>query len=320
VVLAVVTAALAVGLSLAGCGAANEPTRVVRMGFLRGDLHQLAYYVAVQKGFFADEGLDVKEAGAFSAGPEEMSAFSAGDLDMGYVGTAPVMTFVAQDMATVKIVAQANQEGSAIVARNGLEADDVVALKGRAVAIPGYSTVQDLILRLALKGAGLAPGDVNIIVLKPPQMISALAAAQIDAFVAWEPYPAQALAQKAGRVLSYSKEIWPGHPCCMLVVDQRFLDAEPETVKKVVAAHARATRYIRDNPAEAADMAYLFTGQDRDVVAAAMKDIKFFYTPDPKGLQKYAEFLKQAGIIKSGSPAAFARKLLDTEFLPKEAR
>lgn len=307
--------ALMMAVPLGGCGGRKE-TRVVRMGYLRNDLHQLAYYVAREKGFFAEEGLDVREGGAFNAGPEEMSAFSAGELDMGYVGTAPAVTFSGRDMARVKVVAQANQEGSAVVVRNGLEAEDVSALKGRTVAVPGYSTVQDFLLRMALDEKKLAPGDVNTITLKPPEMISALANSQVDAFVAWEPYPSQAVQQKAGRVLLYSGRIWPRHPCCVLVVDEAFLGRAPDTVRRLVAAHVKATRYINDNPAEALDMAHLFTGQGIDVVGSAMKHIEFAYEPDVEAIERYAEFLNASGVIKVESPRTFTRELVDKEFLP----
>jgi sulfonate transport system substrate-binding protein len=286
------------------------------MGILRTDLHQVAYYIAKEKGFFEDEGLDVREGGAFSAGPEEMSAFSAGDLDMGYAGTAPIVTFAGQDMADIRIVAQANMEGSAIVVRNGLEAPDVESLKGRTIAVPGYSTVQDFLLRTALEKAGVSQKDVNIIVVKPPEMIPALSAGQVDAAVVWEPYPSMAVSQDAGRVLVTSAKIWPNHPCCMLVADAEFLRENPDTVRRVVAAHVRATEYINDNELEAADMAHLFTGQPNDVARAAMKNIEFSYKPETKGIERYVEFLKANGVIKVGSAGAFTRALVDTAFLP----
>ena len=59
---------------LTGCGSQGSAATVVRVGFLRNDMHQLAYYVAREKGFFSEQGLDVREGGTFNAGPEEMSA------------------------------------------------------------------------------------------------------------------------------------------------------------------------------------------------------------------------------------------------------
>ena len=64
----------------------------IRFGYLQSDLHQLPCWVAIEKGFYKNQGLDVEIAGIFKAGPEEMSAFSGGSLDIGYVGEAPATT------------------------------------------------------------------------------------------------------------------------------------------------------------------------------------------------------------------------------------
>ncbi len=311
-------AILMLALMFTGCGEKESATNVVKVGYLRNDLHQLSYYVASQKGFFTDEGLDVKEVGVFNAGPEEMSAFSAGELDIGYVGTAPAVTFAAQDMVDILIVAQVNAVGSSIVMRSGLEAGDVSALKGRTVAVPGHSTVQDFLFRLALSEAVLGENEVNIITLKPPEMIGALAGGQIDAFVAWEPYPQMAVARNVGWVLENSSEIWPHHPCCVLVVDRGFAERNPDTVRRFVAAHVKATEYINDNSLEAADMGHLFTGQDSEAVEAAMKNIEFVYELNVKGLERYVEFLMEIGVVKVESAKSFCDTLIDQQFLPRE--
>jgi NitT/TauT family transport system substrate-binding protein len=310
-----ITAALLPAIMIAGCGPQKKNTSVVRMGILRNDLHHLAYYVAREKGFFTERGIEVKEVDEFNAGPEEMSAFAAGDLDMGYVGVAPVTTFVGQGMAEVKIVAQANSEGSAIVVRNGLEAEDVAGLKGRNVAVPGYSTVQDFLLRTALKKAGVSDKEVVISAVNPSEMPEALAAATSDAVVAWEPYPSMIEVQKLGRTLLDSAKIWPHHPCCMLVANEVFIEENPDTVRKIVAAHLAATKYIQDNPLEAADMAHLFTGQTREVTRLAMRNVEFSYKLDVKGITRYVEFLKSNGVIDVGDPADFAESLADPGFI-----
>jgi len=300
-----------------GCGGGGEKkARVVRVGYLRNDLHQLAYYVAREKGYFTEQGLDVREEGAFNAGPEEMSAFSAGVLDMGYVGTAPCLTFAGQDMVDVKIVAQANMVGSSILIRPGLDATDVTALKGHTIAVPGVSTVQDFLAHMALANAGVDPSEVKITVGKPPEMLPSLAGAQVDAAVVWEPYPSMAVAQGSGRILIKSQKIWPHHPCCMVIADAQFIEKNPDTVRRFVAAHAKATEYIRKNPLEAADMAHLFTGQPTEVARAAMKNIEFACRPDVNKIKQYAEFMKQAGVIKDKNPGSFSRGLVDDSFIP----
>ena len=90
-------------------GAEKNP---IRIAYLQNDIHQLACWVALEKGFYAQEGLEVRVAGIFKAGPELMSGFAAGALDMGYVGVAPVTTAVANKSARVVVLAQVNSEGS----------------------------------------------------------------------------------------------------------------------------------------------------------------------------------------------------------------
>ncbi len=314
--LAVVVFLLVACALVAGCGSgAPAKAKVVRIGYLRNDMHQLAYFVASENGYFKDEGLDVREAGAFNAGPEEMSAFSAGQLDIGYVGAAPALTFTGQDMAEVTAVAGVNRVGSAIVLRNGLEGEDVAALKGRNVAVPGYSTMQDFLLRIALGKARISDKDLTIMTLKPPEMSQALQSAQIDAFIAWEPYPTMAVAAKAGRVLEESSKIWPHHPCCLMVADSTFLKNNRETVQKIVRAHEKATKFIKENPLESADMAARFTGQDPAVAKAAMANVEYDTSLDAKSIERYASFLKEMGVIKVTSPASFAAGFVDGSLL-----
>ena len=88
----------------------------VRIGYLRADLHQLALFVALDQGYFEEVGLTV-ELFVFSAGPEEMDAFGAGDIDMGYLGIAPATTKRLNLDIPIVILAGANNEGSAIVVR-----------------------------------------------------------------------------------------------------------------------------------------------------------------------------------------------------------
>lgn len=88
----------------------------VRIGYLRADLHQLALFVALDQGYFEEFGLTV-DLFVFSAGPEEMDAFGAEDIDMGYLGIAPATTKRLNLAIPIVILAGANNEGSAIVVR-----------------------------------------------------------------------------------------------------------------------------------------------------------------------------------------------------------
>ena len=39
----------------------------------------------------------------------------------------------------------------------------------------------------------------------------------------------------------------PGHPCCVVVASQDFLDNHADTAKEIIAIHEEATQFINDN-------------------------------------------------------------------------
>ncbi len=286
---------------------------VVRLGYLQSDLHQLACFVALEKGYYAREGVEVEIGGIFRAGPEEMSAFGAGGLDAGYVGAAPATVAVANKVVNVKIVAQVNLEGSAIVVRKDSGIKSLNDLRGKTVSVPGYCNVQDALLRMALKNANIPMKAVKIIALKPPEMISSLETKQIDAFVAWEPYIAKAINMGVGEVLLYSGKIWPRHPCCVLVVDERFLTRHQQTVLGLLRAHVKATRFIREHPEEAAQIGTKYTGMDLETVRLGMQDIVYEYVPNVDGELQYIKFLKDVCVLKIEDPDQFVKQIIDAE-------
>lgn len=178
---------------------------MIRLAYLKSDLHHLPAFVALEKGLYREEGLTVETAGIFKAGPELMSGFSAGSLDAGYVGLAPALVAAANGTARIGLIAQVNKNGSALVVAKDSPVNKTADLIGLAVAIPGHATIQDFLLRKLFSDAGIEDNRTTVITIKPPEMISVLKGRQIAAFMAWEPYPSLAVAQEAGRLLSYSE-------------------------------------------------------------------------------------------------------------------
>jgi len=298
----------------------SPATAQIRMGYLQSDLHQLAAFVCLEKGFYKSEGVDVTVAGVFKAGPEEMSAFAGRNLDFGYVGEAPAVVAVANKVADVKIIAQANLEGSAVVVRKDSGLKNLKDLVGKTVAVPGYATVQDFLFRRALSKGDIELNSVNTIIIKPPEMVPALSAKQIDAFVAWEPYPAKGVTAGIGEALVHSSDLWPRHPCCVVVVDNQFMDKNPELVKRILRAHVKATRFILDKPDEAVQVGVKFTGMDAETVKLAMKNIKYEYDPDVQGVLEYVTFLSERGHLKINNPGQFVKSIIEKKFLEEVIR
>ena len=283
--------------SVAACAKKDES--ILRLGYLQSDLHHLPAFVAIEKGYFAEQGLNVQVAGIFKAGPEAMSAFGAGELDFGYVGQAPATAALLNGVADIQFIAQVNQEGSAIVGRKDAGIDSLSKLNGKTVAIPGHATMQDFLLRRALKNSGMNFSDIRIIVLKPPEMLQALEQKNIDAFIAWQPYPAQALKSDAAQVVLDSAAIWKDHPCCALIARRTFCEQQPQIIQKIQAAHAKACAFIIDHHDEAVAIGMKYTSMERAVVEQAMLHIHYTSLLDKTKAREFVEFLKELHYIKA---------------------
>ena len=146
-------------------------------------------------------------------------------------------------------------------------------------------------------------------------MIGALKTGQIDAFIAWEPYPAKAQTMGVGQVLLASGEIWKDHPCCVLVANNSFLSEHPEQVKGMVKAHVEATNFIHDFPEEAVKIGVKYTGMDEKTVRLAMDNVKYTYVLSIEGEKEYVDFLSRLKYIKVPDVNAFTDKFIHQEIL-----
>jgi NitT/TauT family transport system substrate-binding protein len=285
---------------------------VIRLAYLQSDLHHLPAFVALEKGIYREEGLTVQTAGIFKAGPELMSGFAAGSLDAGYVGLSPALVAAANGTARIALIAQVNQHGSALVVGKDGPVKTPSDLTGKAVAIPGHATIQDFLLRKLFSDAGIDDNRATVITIKPPEMISVLSSSQIDAFMAWEPYPSLAVIKGAGRVLSYSEDLWPEHPCCVLAVSRSFLEGHPAEVNALRRAHQRSIEYIRNNPGEAVAIGVQYTAMEPAVVALALKHIQFDQDLAVNRVLEFAVTLNTLGYTTVQEPSSFLQSLLVT--------
>ena len=312
---------------LAGCvGQEEDETTTtpivekVRLAYLRGDLHHLAFFVALDKGWYEEAGLDV-ETPEFENGMQEMLGFGAGAVDIGYLGIAPSLVQFLNAQIDITVVAGVNQEGSAIIVGTDSTIQSIPDLAGKKFAIPGIGTVQHFLALMALEQYDLSRADLfggNFIETSVINMEPALqkggANEGIDAFIAWEPFDAKAVGNGIGRYLIKSREIWSHHPCCVIAARTQFLETHPEVVQKVVTIHVRATNWILDHPNEAAAIFRNYADIPQDVVELAMENIEFIKVPNINGIRQYLEKLIEYGIITEENVPADLDEFL-TQFM-----
>jgi len=130
----------------------------VRLGFLQGDLHQFARVVATNvtmwdgtsyegKNLFTQWGVQITSPAPYANGAAVMLAFDTDVIDVGYLGSPPAIIKhlnVNTASSDIRVVAQANVEGSAIIVNNDILT--IEDLGGKTLGTPGAASIQHLLM------------------------------------------------------------------------------------------------------------------------------------------------------------------------------
>lgn len=233
----------------------------VKIGYLPSD-HDAALFVADKQGLYADKNITT-ELVQFNNGGDLMTAMASGEVDVGYVGIAPVLSSVSKGVP-VKVISSAQTEGSGIVVTKDSGINSAADLKGKSIATPGEASIQHVLLSYYLKKNGLSTNDLNISAMKVPSMNDALKTKQIDGIVTFQPYVSIAANDTSNVVLENSSGILPNHPCCVVVASDDFIKNHEDKAKDIVDIHKNATKFINDKVA---------AGNSSEVVKLLPEDI-----------------------------------------------
>ena len=266
-------AALALGLSAVAF--AQAPIKV-RAGMVAA-IDQMALPIAVERGFFEKEGLDVQIARPFATGVDALNALQAGEVDLVQVGV-PMIGAVLRGMDLVAVgnytgnAAKFGSDGTlAMIARadSGIT-KDLKSLKGKKIAA-SFGTINHLYTLALLEKAGLTPQDVNLVNTPPPDMAVALLSKGVDAIVCWDPVPITALKDVPGAY----EVIRGGDIIASLgynVGMRPWVEKNGATVEKFLAGLSAADQWMRANPKQAAQVATRWIpGLKPEVAEAAMQ-------------------------------------------------
>ena len=209
-------------------GMTDEDADIVKIGYLPTD-HDAALFVANATGMYKDAGMNV-ELYEYNNGGDLMSAMVSGDLDVGYVGITPVINSMSKGVP-IKIVAGVQNEGSGLLSHSS-SIKSITDLKGKTVATPGEASIQNVLLKYELKKNGLSTSDIESPSMKVPSMNDALRTKSIDAMLTYEPYVTISKEVNNETLVKSSGDILPDHPCCVVVMNEKFLSGHSEKVKE----------------------------------------------------------------------------------------
>ena len=251
------------------------PLKELRIGY-QPSTHQMADITAMSKGWWQQDlapfGVENVSDKVFPSGPPEMQAMQAGELDIAYVGAAPVLTSLATGL-DAKIVAGVNTQGSDLVVRNDLVYTGPQSLKGTTIGTFPPGSIQDTVLRDWLKKNNLTPDkDVFIKGMTPGDAVTAILAGKVDAIFLPTPSPSTVVNQGKGKIVVHSGEMYPNHTCCVLVVSGKLIREHPEIVRQIIKTNDKAVAWNQQNLDEAAVIYATKTGANLTDVKSSLAE------------------------------------------------
>ncbi|MBD1911977.1 MULTISPECIES: ABC transporter substrate-binding protein [unclassified Leptolyngbya] len=273
--LAIATAAILVACNGQAPSESTNPPLVVGSSPWPGFA---GYYVALEKGFFREEGVEVTDT-YFQIATDVNTRLLAGKLDLAWTGGPDVVVMASQDPTLRLIMLSDYSDGAdGILARNVQGPED---LKGRAIAWESLP-LQALLLRKYLEQGGLTEKDVTLQILPAAAAATAFTAGQIDAAVTYEPYLSTAAKDGKGSIVFSSKgsNIIP----VGLVGKEEVIQARQEEIRAFIRAVDRGVKEVRSNSGETNAIVAKKLGVEPSAVLNQLATVHLFDVAENKSI------------------------------------
>jgi NitT/TauT family transport system substrate-binding protein len=249
----------------------------------------------------------------FTAGPTEMTALLAGQLDMAYVGPSPAVNAFIQSNGTVlRIVAGVSNGGAVFVVRNNDGITSVANFTGKTFAAPQLGNTQDIALRsYLLRNHYVVGTNVTVDDTSNANILTLMTQGKLDGAWVPEPTASELIYQANCHVFLDERSLWPGgnFSTAELVVSTSFLSAHPDVVKKVIEADVNDTLWIGQNQAQAATLINArianltsTTITNSTIFNNATQYLSFTYDPLESSVTQQAQNAYELGFLGTTAP------------------
>lgn len=230
-------------------------------------------YIAQEKGYFTDEGLDVNVK-INTAGKDSLVDLFEGRVDIITIADTPIVyqAFKRDDFLIVAGISRSETIAGAL-ARRDHGINKPAELRGKKIGL-FKGTASDYLLDQYLIAHDLSYTDITAINLKPGQLVSGIVAGDLDAIFSWQPH-----IHIAARQLGQNAYLLPSRgmkTLDWLVVTRRsYAQKNPEVLVKFLRALDRSTQFIAENPKQAIQLFSAASQIDIDIVDALWEEFAF---------------------------------------------
>ena len=258
------------------------------------------FYVAVEKGYFLDEGLDIEFDYSFET--DGVALVGADELQFAVVSGEQVLLARAQELPVVYVMAWWQDYPVAVTAKSEHGIQTPADLVGKEIGLPGLFGASYIGLRALLNAGGLEEDDVILESIGFNQ-VEALVADQIEAAVIYannEPIQLESMGYDVDviKVADYVALASNG-----LITNETVLKENPDLVRRMVEGMLRGIKYTDTHPNEAFEDSKNFveglTIVQRAVLAAsvALYQLEPLGYSDPAAWENMEALLLDMGLL-----------------------
>jgi len=225
--------------------AVHARAEVVTLGISTVGLYELPTEIAKRKGFYQEEGLEVRKI-AIRTGIQ-VAALLAGELDYSTV-SGIVSSASIQGLPLKTVMGWLDKPLHMLIARPGIKT--ITDLRGKRIAVSGLNSVPHVAVREALIQAGMNPDkDVTFLALGgSSERVTALAAGSADAS------PVDLAYIQKTEQMGFVDLLYLGDAVNIrlggLGVTQDKIQKNPEQIMRMIRATLKGVRFMRPNKAE----------------------------------------------------------------------
>jgi NitT/TauT family transport system substrate-binding protein len=265
------------------------------------------FYVAIEKGFYAEEGLDVSLDYGFEndylklVGTDELQ-FMVGSGDQAVLGRAQGLPirYVMNWYTKYPIVVFAKPEAGITRPED---------LRGKTIGIPGPFGASYVAFRALLEAGNLSEADVKLESIGFTQA-AAISEDKVDAAVDYAVSGPVVLKLQGTDTTIIALDQYLAIPANGLITNEKTLTEQPELVQKMVRASLRGVQYTLEHPDEAFEIALKFVpeagGENRAANRAVFDAVLDFWQPrpdvplgatTPEEWKNVAELMQRIGLV-----------------------
>lgn len=273
-------------MPIAACN--NDKAQTVRVAEVTHSIFYAPFYVALEKGFFEDEGLNIKLT-LTPGGDKVMTAVLSDGADIGLVGSETSIYVAAQGAKDPVInFAQLTQtDGTFLVSREKIEDFSWEDLKGATFLGQRNGGMPQMVGEFVLKKYGINPhSDLNLIQnIDFANIPSAFASGNGDFVQLFEPQASVFETEGRGYIVASFGEESGQVPYTTFMAKESYMADNSETIEKFTRAIYKAQQWVEENSVE--DIAKViqpqFADTDMETIVTVIERYKNqdSFAPDP---------------------------------------